>query len=163
MTDKSQLIEAGRVINTHGIAGEVKIEVWLDSPSFMKGFKRFFIDENEYSVLSSRIQKKFLIVKLKDIADVNSAILLKNKTVYINRHDVKLPKGSFFLCDIIGSDVYDEAGNQIGVLTEIIENPAQMIYVVNGEREHLIPAVDEFILKTDVQNRIISVHLIDGM
>ncbi len=161
--EKKQYIEAGRIVNTHGVAGEVKIEVWLDSPQFLKSFKRCFIDRREVKLLSARVHKGFLIAKLENVEDVNAAMALKGRTVFIDRADARLPKGAFFLQDIIGADVVDESGNEIGKLTDVMETPASNVYVVKGEREHLIPAVPEFILSTDAENGIITVHLIEGM
>ena len=161
--EKKQYIEAGRIVNTHGVAGEVKIEVWLDSPQFLKSFKRCFIDKREVKLLSARVHKGFLIVKLEGVEDVNAAMALKGRTVFIDRADARLPKGAFFLQDIIGASVVDESGSEIGKLVDVMETPASNVYVVKGEREHLIPAVPEFILSTDADNGIITVHLIEGM
>ena len=161
--EKKQYIEAGRIVNTHGVAGEVKIEVWLDSPQFLKSFKRCFNDRREVKLLSARVHKGFLIVKLEGVEDVNAAMALKGRTVFIDRADARLPKGAFFLQDIIGASVVDESGSEIGKLVDVMETPASNVYVVKGEREHLIPAVPEFILSTDADNGIITVHLIEGM
>ena len=161
--EKKQYIEAGRIVNTHGVAGEVKIEVWLDSPQFLKSFKRCFIDRREVKLLSARVHKGFLIVKLEGVEDVNAAMALKGRTVFIDRADARLPKGAFFLQDIIGASVVDESGSEIGKLVDVMETPASNVYVVKGEREHLIPAVPEFIMSTDADNGIITVHLIEGM
>lgn len=161
--EKKQYIEAVRIVNTHGVAGEVKIEVWLDSPQFLKSFKRCFIDRREVKLLSARVHKGFLIVKLEGVEDVNAAMALKGRTVFIDRADARLPKGAFFLQDIIGAAVVDESGSEIGKLVDVMETPASNVYVVKGEREHLIPAVPEFILSTDADNGIITVHLIEGM
>ena len=161
--EKKQYIEAGRIVNTHGVAGEVKIEVWLDSPQFLKSFKRCFIDKREVKLLSARVHKGFLIAKLQGVEDVNAAMALKGRTLFIDRSDARLPKGAFFLQDIIGASVVDEQGNEIGKLTDVMETPASNVYVVKGEREHLIPAVPEFIMSTDTESGIITVHLIEGM
>lgn len=161
--EKKQYIEAGRIVNTHGVAGEVKIQVWLDSPQFLKSFRRCFIDKREVKLLSARVHKGFLIAKLENVEDVNAAMALKGRTVFIDRADARLPKGAFFLQDIIGAAVVDESGNEIGKLADVMETPASNVYVVKGETEHLIPAVPEFILSTDAENGIITVHLIEGM
>ena len=161
--EKKQYIEAGRIVNTHGVAGEVKIEVWLDSPQFLKSFKRCFIDKREVKFLSARVHKGFVIAKLEGVEDVNAAMALKGRTLFIDRDDARLPKGAFFLQDIIGASVVDESGSEIGKLVDVMETPASNVYVVKGEREHLIPAVPEFILSTDADNGIITVHLIEGM
>ena len=132
--EKKQYIEAGRIVNTHGVAGEVKIEVWLDSPQFLKSFKRCFIDRREVKLLSARVHKGFLIVKLEGVEDVNAAMALKGRTVFIDRADARLPKGAFFLQDIIGASVVDESGSEIGKLADVMETPASNVYVVKGER-----------------------------
>ena len=159
----SDLIEAGKIINTHGIAGEVKIEVWLDSPAFFKKFKTIYIGGSAVEVTSAREHKGFIIAKLRGTDDINAAMTLKEKTVYISREDAHLPEGGYFIRDMIGADVVDELGNSIGKLTETFETPANIIYVVKGESEHLIPAVPEFILAADVKEKKLTVRLIDGM
>lgn len=161
--EKQKFIEAGRITNTHGIAGEVRIEVWLDSPQFMKKFKRLFVNGCELRLSAARIHKECLIAKIDGIDDINAAMPLKGKTVFIDREDAKLPKGSYFIQDIIGAKVIDEQGNEIGILKEVMESPAQNIYIVQGKTEHLIPAVPEFILSVDADEGIVKVHLIEGM
>ena len=161
--EKKAYIEAGKIVNTHGVAGEVKIEVWLDSPAFMKRFPRLFLGEREYAVEAARVQKSFLLCRLRGVEDVNAAMALKGKLVSVAREDAKLPQGVFFLQDILGARVVDEEGTEIGRLVEVLERPASNIYVVQGEREHLIPAVPAFILKTDAEAGVITVRLIEGM
>lgn len=161
--EKQKFIEAGKIVNTHGVKGEIKIQVWLDSPEFLKTFKRIYIDGKAIKVISSRVHKDFLIAFLEGVNDVNEAMCLKNKTVYIDRKDAKLPRGAYFLQDIIGATVFDQNGAEVGKLTDIMETPASKIYVVNGESEHLIPAVDEFILAVDADKAEVRVNLIEGM
>ncbi len=162
--EKNAFIEAGRIVNTHGVQGEVKIEVWLDSPKFFKSFKRLYTaGGQELKVLSARTHKDFVIAKLEGVEDVNAAMALKNKVLSIRRSDAALPHGAFFLQDILGAKVVDEDGNEIGVLQDVMETPASNIYMVRGETEHLIPAVPEFIKKTDAEAGVITVHLIEGM
>lgn len=161
--EKQEYIEAGRIVNTHGVAGEVKIEVWLDSPQFMKRFGRLFIDGAERKVSAARAHKNFLLVKLEGVDDVNAAMRLKGRTAYIRREDARLPKGAYFIQDIIGARVVDEQGNEIGRLADVLETPASRVYVVQGETEHLIPAVPEFVMSTDAEAGIITVRLIEGM
>ena len=162
--EKKAFIEAGRIVNTHGVRGEVKIEVWLDSPQFFKSFKHLTLaGGEEKSVLSARVHKGFVIAQLEGVEDVNAAMALKNRTVLVRRADARLPKGRFFLQDILGARVVDEDGRELGVLQDVLETPAAAVYVVQGEREHLIPAVPEFIKKTDADAGLITVHLIEGM
>ena len=160
---KQRYIEAGRIVNTHGVAGEVKIEVWLDSPQFMKRFPRLYLDGQALKLESGKVQKHFLLAKLAGVDDLNAAMALKGKTVYVDRDDASLPAGGYFVQDILGARVLDEAGTELGTLTEVLERPAHNVYVVMGEREHLIPAIPEFVLKTDAEAGVITVRLIEGM
>ena len=158
-----EYVEAGRIVNTHGVTGEVKIEVWLDSPEYFRTFKRLFLDGAEKRILSARPHKSFLIARLEGVDDLNAAMALKGKTVEILRADAHLKKGEFFVQDILGFTVVDEQGREVGRLVDAEETPASMLYHVRGEREHLIPAVKEFILGIDEETEQIRVHLIEGM
>lgn len=158
-----RFLEAGRITNTHGVRGEIKIEPWTDSVEFLKRFDTLYLDGKAVKVLSSRVHKSSLIVLFEGVEDINAAMTLKNKVVCFDRRDAKLPEGQFFLQDIIGATVVDEAGNEIGKLADVLDLPAGNVYVVRGEREILIPAVPQFILKTDTQSGVVTVRLIDGM
>lgn len=161
--ENKQYIEAGKIINTHGVKGEVKIDVWLDSPELLKKAKTIYVENKPVKLVSARVHKGLLIAELEGVCDVNAAMCLKSKPVFINRADLKLPKGAYFIQDILGAEVVTEGGEKVGRLEEVFETPASMIYVVRGEREHLIPAVPEFVLKTDAVNGVITVKLIEGM
>ncbi len=161
--EKEKYLEAGQIVNTHGVRGEVKIMPWADSPEFLLKFKTIYINGEGRKVQAARVHKGAVLAKLEGIDDVNAAMALKNKTVCIARKDARLPKGHFFISDIIGAKVVTEDGQELGTLADVMEMPAQNIYLVKGEREIMIPAVDEFILSTDVKNGVITVRLIEGM
>ena len=160
---QEKYLEAGKIVNTHGIRGEVKIEPWADSPDFLKRFKTIYIDSLPVAVQSARVHGAFVIAKLEGADDVNAAMALKNRVVFIDRADVRLPKGRFFIADIIGASVVSDEGEALGELADVMEMPAQNIYVVRGEREILIPDVPEFIKSIDAESGVITVHLIEGM
>ena len=160
---QEKYLEAGKIVNTHGIRGEVKIDPWADSPDFLKRFKTIYIDSAPVAVQSARVHGAFVIAKLEGVDDVNAAMALKNRVVFIDRADVRLPKGRFFIADIIGARVVSDEGDVLGELADVMEMPAQNIYVVRGEREILIPDVPEFIKSIDADSGVITVHLIEGM
>ena len=161
--ERRQYIDAGKIVNTHGVRGEVKIEVWLDDAQMLKSCRRVFLGGAERKILSAREHKGFLIAALEGVEDVNAAMALKGRVVQIDRSDARLPKGSFFLQDILGADVVSESGEEIGRLADVWELPGNRVYVVKGETEHLIPAVPAFILNTDADAGVITVRLIEGM
>ena len=160
---KERFIEAGEVVNTHGVRGEVKIIPWTDSAEFLAAIRTLYIDGRAVKVRAARVHKGTVLAALEGVEDVNAAMRLKGRRVFIDRADARLEPGRFFIQDIIGAEVVTEDGESIGALAEVIDAPASMIYVVRGERERLIPAVPEFILKTDADAGLITVRLIEGM
>ena len=160
---KQPFLEAGKIVNTFGIRGEVKLQPWCDSAEFLRRFKVLYYDGAPHDVASARVHKGMLILRFTGCEDVNAAMALKNKIVYFAREDAKLPEGRFFIADLLGADVVDESGTTVGKLTDVLDMPAGQIYVVQGEQEHTIPAVPEFILDIDAEAGVIRVHMIEGM
>ena len=156
-------LEAGRIVNTHGLGGEVKIQPWADSPSFLTGFRRCFIDGAPVRILSARVHKGCVIALLEGVSDIDGAIKLKNKTICIDRNDVQLEKGVHFVADLVGLRAIDaDTGADLGVIADVLSLPANNVYVVRGDREMLIPAVPEFIIETNCDEGFIKIRLIEG-
>ena len=150
-------------MNTHGVRGEVRIQPWADEAAFLTRFRRFYLDGQPVKVRSCRVHKDMCIAALEGIDDVNAAMALKGKVLFIDRDDARLPAGTVFLQDILGARVVDETGKELGVLDEIMPEPAASVLVVKGEREILIPDVPAFVLKKDPDAGLVTVRLIDGM
>ncbi|MCC8122078.1 MAG: ribosome maturation factor RimM [Oscillospiraceae bacterium] len=162
---KKELIEAGQIANTHGIQGEIKIVPWCDTPEFLCGFSTLYIDDKPVRVISSRVHKHNVLAELEGVTDINAAMRLKGKTVYLRRADITLPEGRHFIADLIGLDVIDaESGETLGVLTDVLTPPAHPVYVVKGTNgEFMVPAVDAFVAETNVAAGYIKVRVIEGM
>lgn len=163
---KKKYLEAGEIVNTHGIRGNIKIYPWSADAELLKTFKTLYMGKNgekPVKVKSAYVHKGCVIAAIEGVDDVNQAMTLKGKVLYFDREDAGLEEGEFFLDDIIGAKVVTEDGEEVGTLTEVLQNPTQDVYVIKGEKEHLIPAVDEFILDVDVDGECITVHMIEGM
>lgn len=158
-----EFLDCGQIVNTHGIHGEVRIVPWADSPDFLCQFSTLYVDGGALPVTASRVHKGSVIARLQGVDTVEAAMALKGKTVQLRRADAKLPEGAFFLADIIGLDVVDENGHKLGTLKEVLSPSVQQVYVVEGQREIMIPAVPEFILETNIEAGYIKVRLIEGM
>lgn len=106
-----------------------------------------------------------MIAALKGIDNIDSANVLRNKIVFIDREDAKLPDGAYFLQDLIGiTAVNDETGETLGTVSEIMNMPASDVYVIKSEKgELLVPAVPEFIKSVDIEAEIIRIRIIEGM
>ena len=161
-------IECGKIINTHGCRGGLKVDPWCNSPEDFTELKRIYVKSKneylEYTITKASIFKQFIILELKEIADMEKALSLKDKIIYADRDDFSLEDGEFFISDIIGLNVIDfENGKIYGKISDIINRGASDIYVVetpNGER--MIPAVDEFIVEIDI-NEGVKVRTIEGL
>ena len=156
---KKNYLEAGRIINVHGIAGELKFEHWCDSFDSLKKVKCFYLDDegkNEVSLVSKRIHGKFLLLKLEGINDPESARKMKNKILYVKREDITKDKDAVFICDIIGLDLIDDENSKtIGKIKDVVNRGASDLYLVDlGGREEYFPAVKDFIVRIDTDSGV---------
>lgn len=162
---KSEFLETGEIVNTHGVRGEVKIMPWADSPDFLCQFDALYIDGKPVKVLSSRVHKTAVLCALEGVDSVEKAMKLKGKVVSLLRSQIQLPEGRHFLVDLVGLKVVDAATNdELGTVAEVLTLPAQNVYVVRGKgREYMIPAVPAFIVETNEDEGYIKVNVIEGM
>lgn len=157
---KLQYLEAGEIVTTHGVRGEMKVLPWADGPDFLTEFNRVRIDGKEYKVESCRVQKSCNLLKLAGIDTMEAAQAMHGKTVEVWREDAD-PE-LIFVAELIGMDVEAE-GKAIGKITDVLDYPGNKVYVVKGEKEYMIPAVKAFILSTDMESNRMQVKLIEGM
>ena len=155
-----QYIEAGEIVTTHGVRGEVKVLCFLDDPEMLCDFDRCRIDGNEYTMETVRVQKTCNLVKLSGVDTMEAAQALRGKTLELYREDID--EAVIFAAELIGMEVYSE-GNQIGKITDVLDYPGNSVYVVKGQYEYMIPAVKQFILSTDIEKNEMQVRLIEGM
>lgn len=157
---KLQYIEAGEIVTTHGVRGEVKVLSWLDSPDMLCEFSRCRIGGKEYAMDAVRVHKTCNLVKLRGVDTMEDAQKLRGKTMELYREDIS--DELIFAAELVGVEVF--AGEtSIGKITEVLDYPGNSVYVVQGEREYLIPAVKEFILSTDLEKNEMQVKLLEGM
>lgn len=159
MREKKQFIEQGRITNTHGIKGEVKMEIWCDTEKDAARLKRFFLDDKGNMPLAVEYMGKpfkgkggvLLYCKLEGYDTATDAARLKGKSVYVSRDDLNIPKGKYLIEDLIGIPVIDaETGKVYGALAYVMPCPASDIYVVQTEKgERQVPDVPEFVKKID--------------
>ena len=157
---KLQFVEAGEIVTTHGVKGEVKVLPWLDSPEDLCDFDRCRIDGKEFEIEQCRVQKTCNLVKLAGIDTMEAAQLMRGKTIQLYREDID--DEVIFAAELIGVEVYCE-GKKIGKIKDVLDYPGNSVYVVKGDHEYMIPAVKEFILSTDMEKNEMQVRLIEGM
>ena len=157
---KLPYIEAGEIVTTHGVRGEIKLLSWLDSPEMLCEFDRCRISGREYVMDSVRVQKTCNLVKLRGVDTMEDAQKLRGKTMELYREDIS--DELIFAAELVDVEVFAD-GASIGKIKEVLDYPGNSVYVVQGEREYLIPAVKEFILSTDLERNQMQVKLLKGM
>ncbi len=161
-------LECGKIINTHGIDGAVKLESWCDAPDILADLERVFIKDGntykQYDVLRASVFKQFVIAKIDGVKDIDAAQALVGTVIYAAREDFELGDGDYFIADLIGLDIIDaDSGNVLGKLREVINRGASDIYVIDTpDGERMMPAVDEFVDRIDLDSGI-YVRPIEGM
>ena len=157
---KLQFVEAGEIVTTHGVKGEMKVLPWVDSPDILCEFDRCRIGGVEYTIESCRIQKTCNLLKVQGIDTMEAAQAMRGKTVELYREDID--DEVIFAAELIGVEVFAE-GECIGKIKEVLDYPGNSVYVVKGQYEYMIPAVKAFILSTDVEANRMEVRLLEGM
>ncbi len=161
---KLDYILVGRIVNAHGIKGEVRVQPRDGDPHFLTRFRTFYMDGRPVSPTASHVHKSFLLMKLPGVEDMNAALDLRGRDLYIRREDAALPDGEWFDDELLGLTVVDEAGTPLGELVAVENYPAHKVYTVRGDREYLIPAVkDAFILDIDMDAGRMTVRVWEGM
>ncbi len=166
---KQAYLECGKIINTHGFRGAVKLENRCDSPEVLASIKQIWFSERDGSyrpcrVLHASVQKQFVIATLEGIDSEEAANRLRERLVYARREDIPVEEGDYFIVDLIGLPVKDaETGEVIGTVANVDTRGARDLYIVKTERgEFMVPAVPAFIIRID-PNDAVYMHQIPGL
>ena len=162
---KLETINVGRIVNAHGIRGEVRVQPRDGDPYFLTEFKTFYIDGKPVTPTANHVHKSLVLMKFPGVDDMNAALTWKDKVLYIRREDAHLPEGEYFDDELLGVEVYDEAtGDLLGEIKQVETYPASKVYTVKGEKEYLVPAVkDAFIRSVDLDKNRMEIHLWEGL
>ncbi len=158
-----EYLELGEIVGTHGIRGELRVNPWCDSPEFAAKFKTLYFDSNggcAVQVKSARPHGNIVLLAIKDVDTVEAAQKLRGKILYMKRSDARLPKGSYFIAELIGCTVYDadEPEKVYGTLSDVSATGANDVWHIKDEngKEYLIPAIADVCVETDVaENRVV--------
>ncbi len=159
-------IKIGKIVNTVGLKGEVKVYNYSDSIEIYETIESIYVEDRLTVIENVRAQKNMVILKLEGADDRNAAEALRGEELYITEDDLpELPEGQYYVRDLIGMSVTEEDGNLLGHVTDVLQNTAQDIFEVESEngKKLLIPKVDQFVLDIDAEKREITVRLIEGM
>ena len=159
MAEKKEFLEIGKIINTHGVRGEVKVDPWCDSPEDFCKIKRVYLEnKTEFAVSNPRIiNGNFILCSLSGIKTLEDAVKYKNKVLYVKREDLRIPEDAVLICDLIGLPVIDrDTGKVYGKLTDVLQYTCQEVYEITDDegKQTLIPNVPAFIAERDTEKGI---------
>jgi len=164
------MIAVGRITKSVGIKGEVRVSMLTDSPERFAKLKAVWCGADEtsavrFSILSMRIEQSAVVLKLKEIDSRSLADEHRGEYLFVETKDVVAPaNGSYFIHDIIGMNVVTEAGEEVGSVRDVMELPANDVWVVvAGTKEFLIPAIKEVIRQVDLNRRTVVIRPLEGM
>ena len=161
-----EYFQIGKIVRPHGVKGVVRAETYTSNPKRFKVLKELSVDGQVYEAESIAIDSDgYMLIKLKGINTMDNAEKLRGKILYISRNDVELPEGTYFVQDLIGLEVEDaDNGTVYGRITDVRNTGANDIYTIKSEeKEFMVPAVPEFIEKTDIEGGKLYIHMIDGL
>ena len=165
-----QLLQVGVISSTHGIRGEVKVFPTTDDPDRFRKLKQVILDtgreQKGLEIEGVKFFKQFVILKFKDIDNINDIEKYKGKSLYVTReHAVKLKKDEYFIADLIDMQVELEDGTAFGVLTDVMQTGANDVYVIAKENtpDLLVPAIHDCVLAVDIEAQTMTVHLLEGL
>lgn len=161
-------LEVGKIVNTHGIRGELKLQLWCDDAEYLKQFKTLYFDENgckSVNLLSVRPHKNAAIIKLDGVNDMNSAEQLKNSILFANREDAVHAENAHYIQDIIGCEaVHFQTGESFGKVSDVLNYGASdILEIKNGKKINLVPLVDDFVCDIDETAGVIKIKPIKGL
>lgn len=164
------LLQVGIITTTHGVNGEVKVFPTTDDPARFKKLKQVVLDTGReklsLSVAHVKFFKNLVILKFKDYDNINDVEKWKSKGLYVTRENaVKCEEDEYFIADLIGLSVVSDEGEALGELSEVLSTGANDVYAVkkDGEKDLLLPAIRECILSIDMDRRVMTVHVMDGL
>lgn len=161
---KNELLQAGKIINTHALKGDIRIYPYCDSAEFICEVKTLYVDNQSYKVTAARVHKGQALVHLKGIERIEDAEPLIGKLIYFSKKDVQLDQGQYFIDDILGLQVQDiDTGVVYGKITDVIETGANDVFEVTGERVLYVPKIDEVVLNIDLKNEVVLIRPLKGL
>lgn len=167
----TKLISVGKILNFHGIKGEVKVGYTKGKEQLIERLEKVFIAKNgiqqEYSVTSVRFHKQFALIKFEEINSINDVEEIKGLEIKIPKElaESELTEDEFFVSDLIGSEVFNIDGEVIGLVKDVGTNGANEILEIidSNENNHLVPFVKELVPVVDLNKKQIVVKDIEGL
>lgn len=162
-------LEIGKIVGTHGVRGEMRVQPWCDDGAFFKQFSSLYFDKNGEKgrkVISARPHGNVVLVKLDGVETVEAAQVLRGKVLYMDRNEASIGDDEWFIQDLIGCDVLDvDSGKSYGKLSDVSETGANDVWHVKGDngKEYLLPAIPPVVIETNVSEGYVKIRPLKGI
>lgn len=169
MVQKESLVNIGRVVATQGNRGEVRVISLTDFPDRFRNLKRVYLIQEGKEPITTEVErawhhKGFIILKIKGYDSISQAKELKGSLIAIPKEErIKLRMDEYYIDDLIGLEVESDKGKRLGKIIDVIKNPGNDIYVVRNDKELWIPATKEVIKRIDLENKKMTIHMMEGL
>lgn len=160
-------LEIGKIVNTHGLRGDVKVVPWADYPEIFEEINFLYTkDEQRFLIKNVKYQKENVILKLEGINSIEEAERFKNTTLYARRDTMPdLEADTYFVADLINLSVFDQNDNLVGKISEVFTAGGADVYTIKreGKKDLLVPAIKENIIKIDIPNGVVKINIPEGL
>ncbi len=165
-------LQVGRIVGAHGIRGELRVQLLSDDPRRLDRLKDCLLEgeagqpPSPCRIAGVRHQPGLVLVRLAGVEDRDAAERLRGRHLLVAREDaIRLPPGSWFVCDLIGCRVETEDGEDLGTLEDVLETGSNDVYLVRkaGAKDLLVPALKTVVRSVDIDGRLVRVVLPDGL
>lgn len=169
MNKEMDLFVVGEIVKTRGLRGCLKILTQMEAINILADLKFVYLEDvhgqrKSHDIRSVTASGKFVFLELKDIFDKDTAQVLVGYKVLVTRDKLEdLSQGEYYWKDIIGLDVYDENGTYLGRIESIFPTGSNDVYVCRGEREILLPAIAQVVRQIDIEKRVMTVKILEGL
>lgn len=163
-----KFLETGKIVGTHGVKGMVRVQPWCDDGEFLTRFKYVYTDsegKNKLKVITAKPHGNVVLMAISGVNSIEDAEKLRGKVIFIDRNDVELPEGRYFISDIIGCSVSDaDSGQILGTLVDVTETGANDVWhVENNGKEYLVPAIADVIADVKPEENLVVIRPLKGI
>ncbi len=165
---KKEFLECGKIVSTHGVRGEVRVQPWCDTPDFLEQFDTLWLDRGRTAlrVQRARAHGNIVILKLEGVDTVEAAVAYRNQVLYLRRDQIPLEEGEYLVQDLLGCRVVDaDTGADYGQVYDVRPTGANDVYYLRDSqgKERLVPAIPQVVLERDIEGGVITIRPLEGL
>ncbi len=164
---KKKYLEIGKIVGTHALKGEVRVEIWCDTPEFFCKFKKLYLEQGNKEIkVKSKPHKRIALMQIEGVDEISKVNPYIGKILYMDRNEVKLPENQYFIQDLIGLQVKNiDTLEEYGEVTEIFKTGSNDVYEVkqSSGKSFLLPVIDEIVKDINIEENVVLITPMKGL